>query len=89
MGRPKLESDGPKKSLHIRVEIEEHARVHYAYSLTGLPSMSEWIKPHVLAMADRVIAAAGRTVAFGRTDGPAEDGRKPEGKARAHPRAAS
>jgi hypothetical protein len=85
MARTPVEPRDLKKNVQIRLRIEEHTRLRYAFDLTGEPSISEWLKPHLLAMADRVIAEKGRSIEFGRA---APDGRKADVKARDRPRKA-
>jgi hypothetical protein len=85
MARSAVERPDVTKNVQIRLRVEEHARLRYAFDLTGEPNVSEWLRPHLLAMADRVIAEKGRSIEFGRA---APDGRKADVKARDRPRKA-
>jgi hypothetical protein len=84
MGRPKVEPPDAAKRIDVRMTVDEYTRVRYAYVLTGITSVSEWLRPQVLAIADRVIAESGRTIEFGHTAAG-----KPAAGKRASPRKAS
>jgi hypothetical protein len=91
MGRPKVEPRDAVKRVDIRMSVDDLIRLRYAFEQTTETSISEWLRPQILAMADRVIAEAGRTIEFGRT-APGQEapvGRKADGKARSQPRRAS
>ena len=61
---PRPPSGGPKltKYLQVRLTLDEYTRVQYAYSLSGAPTLTHWLRGHVVGQAERQIKRSGRKV---------------------------
>jgi hypothetical protein len=61
---PRPPSAGPKltKYLQVRLTLDEYTRVQYAYSLSGAPTLTDWLRGRLVDQADRQIKRSRRKV---------------------------